>query len=98
MNVDKYLKQYNRDADRLLRWIVQNGGDKATAFIIIDSFANIEKYFPDGNALDNAILKECHDDEKKSISEIVDKYKRMNWKPNTMDVIKNKVKQWTQKQ
>ena len=98
MTVFKYLRQYNRDEDRLLFWLNQHGADKVVASMIIETYANINKQFKSGYDLDHAVLKECLEDHKKTVSELLAKHKKYNYKPSTWDVLRSKVRQLTGKQ
>lgn len=94
MTTEKYLAQYDRDYDRLLNWLSQNGADKFTAALLISTYANTEKIFKNGHELDRAVLNECLEDSKKRVSELLAKYKQLNARPSLWDRIKSTVKSW----
>jgi hypothetical protein len=98
MTINSYLKKYNRTEERVMNWLVGNGADRAIAYFILDSYANIDKNFDTGTDLDNQVLKDCFDSQAKNITEFLEVHKKMNFKPSLVDRVKSKVKSWTTKQ
>ena len=90
MSVQTYLRQYNRDEDAVLHWVRQNQHDLVVASLVLQSWAVQNKYFASGTELDHTLLKECHEDHKKSISEVLAKHKKYNYSPSLWSRIKDK--------
>ena len=90
MTTFAYLRQYERDVDRVLYWITQNGGSKLTALWILDSWAYLNKPFKDGTTLDKELLKQVLADQYKTLDETIQIHKQLTYRPPLWERIKAK--------
>lgn len=58
MTIDIYLKKYDRDELKLIKWLKANGADILVALTVLKKFADEERLFDSSHDLDHAILGE----------------------------------------
>lgn len=58
MVIDAYLKKYDRDEMKLIKWLKANGADILVALTVLKKFADEERLFDSGHDLDHALLGE----------------------------------------
>jgi len=63
MNVTEYLQRYDRDYDRLIKWVISSGGNAATAKKQIRDLADKNHGFSSGAEFDKALLQGTYDAE-----------------------------------
>lgn len=68
MEIEVYLKKYDRDELKLLKWLKSNGANLLVAMNVILSYAKEDRQFESGSDLDHAILNE-------TIKEEIDPYR-----------------------
>lgn len=72
MEVEEYLKKYDREEHRLVSWLLSSGANVAIALEKLSEYASTDRQFQTGSELDHTLLKEslqAHIDKIKSPSE-----------------------------
>ena len=72
MKIEEYLAQYDRDLIRSLTWLKSNGVNVLSAMSVIQSYADEEKIFESGSALDQSILIESLKKEVNPLRDFID--------------------------
>lgn len=72
MKIEEYLSQYDRELIRTLTWLKSNGVNTLSAMGVIQSYADEEKVFESGSALDQAILIDSFKKEANPLRDFID--------------------------